>query len=213
MPLRRSSVIADDVLMTPPLRSIRRGSDDVESYILSTPYESSIDTMSYCRTLELPPTPKSTTNTFQQLMETPSIDLKKKVLWDRFVDHNVDSYTTVVQQQLQKNCPSSLLPTLHWIHDDGALAQTEERRGSKADAADLFIMTKPVESTCISMHKSRRSTWWLCSKDPVLELSWLDKTFSYFTKRKGPEKVCIFIYDLFKLIYLHYFTLNVGSYN
>lgn len=71
LPLRRSSVIADDVLMTPPLRSLRHGSDDVESYILSTPYESSIDTMSYCRTLDLPPTPKSTT-TFQQLIDPSS---------------------------------------------------------------------------------------------------------------------------------------------
>lgn len=71
LPLRRSSVIADDVLMTPPLRSLRHGSEDVESYILSTPYESSIDTMSCCRTLDLPPTPKSTT-TFQQLIDSSS---------------------------------------------------------------------------------------------------------------------------------------------
>ncbi|KAI9269640.1 kinase-like domain-containing protein [Helicostylum pulchrum] len=192
LPLRKSSVIADDVLMTPPLRSIRNGSDDVESYNLSTPYESSVDTMSCCRTLELPPTPKSTT-TFQQLIDAPSsMDLKKKVLWDRFIDHNVDSYSMV--QQLQQNRPSSgrsLLSTAiarHWIHDDGLLAQTEETRGSKADAADLFIMTKPVESTCISMHESRRSAWWLCSKDMSVELNWLDKTFNYFTKRNDPEK-------------------------
>lgn len=189
--------------MTPPLRSIRNGSDDVESYNLSTPYESSVDTMSCCRTLELPPTPKSTT-TFQQLIDAPSMDLKKKVLWDRFIDHNVDSYSMV--QQLQQNRPSSgrsLLSTAiarHWIHDDGLLAQTEETRGSKADAADLFIMTKPVESTCISMHESRRSAWWLCSKDMSVELNWLDKTFNYFTKRNDPEKVYILLL-LFIYIY------------
>lgn len=59
LPLRRYSAVADDVLMTPPLRSLRHASDDVESYILSTPYESSVDTMSCCRTLDFPPTPKS----------------------------------------------------------------------------------------------------------------------------------------------------------
>ncbi|KAI7892847.1 kinase-like domain-containing protein [Mucor mucedo] len=137
LPLRRSSVIADDVLMTPPLRSSLRATDDVESYLLSTPYESSsVDTMSCCRTLELPPTPKSTTTTFAHRMDT--------------------------------------------------LAQTEEARGSKADAADVFIMTKPVD-TCISMPETRRSAWWLCSKDPV-RLNWLDKTCNYFTQ-KAPQKI------------------------
>lgn len=188
--------------MTPPLRSLRNGSDDVESYILSTPYESSVDTMSCCRTLELPPTPKSTT-TFQQLIDTSSVnmDLKKKVLWDKFVDHNVDSYSMIQQQQQNRPCSgrsllSNTTTARYWIHDDGALAQTEEARGSKADAADLFIMTKPVDSTCISMPEARRSAWWLCSKDLApTRLNWLDKTCNYFTK-KIPEKVSLIIFSL-----------------
>lgn len=234
-PLRRASVVADDVLMTPPLRSLRHGSEDVESYILPTPYESSVDTMScYRTTMELPLTPKSTT-TFQQLIEATTsttsstttvnnMDLKKKVLWDRFVDHNVDSFVNLPPSMiLQHNRPiisSSLLSTVtnntarhHWIHDEGSLAQTEERRGSKADAADVFIMTNPVESTLISMHEhsnhsdsekditststSSRSAWWLSSKgnnstsgNPSQQLqqkqqqqNWWDKTYQYFTKR------------------------------
>lgn len=192
---------------------MRHGSEDVESYILPTPYESSVDTMScYRTTMEMPPTPKSTT-TFQQLIEATTtasstssthtvnnMDLKKKVLWDRFVDHNVDSFVNLPPSMLlQNNRPiisSSLLSTVtsttaarhHWIHDEGSLAQTEETRGSKADAADVFIMTKPIESTLISMHEhsnhsgsekgsipststttnssnsSSRSAWWLSSK-------------------------------------------------
>lgn len=224
--------------MTPPLRSMRHGSEDVESYILPTPYESSVDTMScYRTTMELPLTPKSTT-TFQQLIEATTsstssthtvnnMDLKKKVLWDRFVDHNVDSFVNLPPSMLlQNNRPiisSSLLSTVtnntarhHWIHDEGSLAQTEETRGSKADAADVFIMTKPIESTLISMHEhsnhsgsekdipstsstsSSRSAWWLSSKGnnsttshhqsqkQQQQQNWWDRTFQYFTKRMAP---------------------------
>ncbi|KAG2202309.1 hypothetical protein INT47_010757 [Mucor saturninus] len=203
LPLRRSSVIADDVLMTPPLRSSLRATDDVESYLLSTPYESSsVDTMSCCRTLELPPTPKSTTTTFAHRMDSAStvnmVDFKKKMPWDRWMDPNGDSFHSVPQPQAQAkeivthrstvmgSDKSLVLNARYWIHDDGALAQTEEARGSKADAADVFIMTKPVD-TCISMPEARRSAWWLCSKDPV-RLNWLDKTCNYFTQ-KAPQKI------------------------
>ncbi|KAF1803553.1 kinase-like domain-containing protein [Mucor lusitanicus] len=200
LPLRRSSVIADDVLMTPPLRSLRHGSDDVESYTLPTPYESSIDTMSCCRTLDLPPTPKSTTM-FQQLIDpspsTVTIDKRGGG------DHNGDPYSVIspIMQQQQQNRPiiaaaaanSSLIscssvPRHHWLHDDGTLAQTEETRGSKSDAADVFIMTQPIESTIVQQDEPR-STWWLYSKDEPHHPNWWSKTCDYlFFKRKVPEK-------------------------
>lgn len=221
MPLRRSSVIADDVLMTPPLRSLRSPTDDVESsLLLSTPYESSsVDTMSCCRTLELPPTPKSTTHTFAQLMNSCStvniVDLKKKILCDRWMDPNMDSFGAMPlpqpqakeshREETELTCRKKSVINCHakyWVHDDGALAQTEEGRGSKADAADVFIMTKPVDrSTCISMPETRRSAWWLCSKDSAAaaaaavsvtggtRLNWLDKTCNYFKTQKAPPKV------------------------
>lgn len=113
LPLRRSSIITDDVLMTPPLRSVRHGSDDVESYILPTPYESSIDTMSCCRTLDLPPTPKSTTM-FQQLIgpspSTVTIDRKgyvcvwlfeMKIMWTQHYWTVVITIMTLTQWSAQ----------------------------------------------------------------------------------------------------------------
>ncbi|CAO0797763.1 unnamed protein product [Mucor circinelloides] len=198
LPLRRSSIITDDVLMTPPLRSLRHGSDDVESYILPTPYESSIDTMSCCRTLDLPPTPKSTTM-FQQLIgPSPST-----VTIDKKGDHNNDPYSVIspIMQQQQQNRPMitatavnsssiscSSAPRHHWIHDDGTLAQTEETRGSKSDAADVFIMTQPIESTIVQQQEPR-STWWLYSKDEPHYPNWWSKTCDYlFFKKKVPEK-------------------------
>ncbi|KAI8647470.1 kinase-like domain-containing protein [Parasitella parasitica] len=195
LPLRRSSVVADDVLMTPPLRSLRHGSDDVESYNLSTPYESSIDTMSCCRTLDLPPTPKSTT-TFQHLIDST-------VTIDKRGDQNGDPYPAIssILQQQQQNRPMitaaaaacslisySSAPRHHWIHDDGTLAQTEETRGSKSDAADVFIMTQPIESTIVQQQEPR-STWWLYSKDEPHYPNWWTKTCDYLLfKRKAPEK-------------------------
>ncbi|KAI8075467.1 kinase-like domain-containing protein [Gilbertella persicaria] len=189
LPLRRSSVVADDVLMTPPLRSLRHGNEDLDSYILSsTPYESSVDTMSCCRTLDMPLTPKSTT-TFQQLSSSSSSTVmvpdKKK---------NNDSYSILspIMHQRPMSSFSSSSPR-HWVPDDGVLAQTEETRGSKS-AADVFIMTKNIETT-FAMHdeKTTRSTWWLCSKDDSQQQqqqqqeTWWTKTCGYF-KRKIPEK-------------------------
>ena len=177
--------------MTPPLRSsLRNGSEDIESYILPTPYASSIDTMSCCRTMELPPTPKSTTT----FMDMQDLECKKRLVWDsRLMDQNMDSYSIMIQQQQQQNRSpisggASILSTSttarHWLHDSGLLSQTEETRGSKSDTADLFIMTKPVESTLISSFEPKRSAWQLCSKEPTPKLNWWDKTCNYLTKTK-----------------------------
>ncbi|KAI8878469.1 Pkinase-domain-containing protein, partial [Backusella circina FSU 941] len=147
LPLRRSSIPADDILMTPPLKSHKHACDDVEPYLL---YDSSIDTVSCCRTLEYPPTPKSTT-------------------------------IPLMQQQNQHKS----LSKHYWIHDDGALAQTEETRGSKCDAADMFVMTEPVQMAS-SIKPPSTGTWWLCDVEKTS--TWWDRTVSYF-KRQLPEKV------------------------
>jgi hypothetical protein len=82
----------------------------------------------------------------------------------------------------------------YWIHDDGALAQTEETRGSKCDAADLFVMTEPVQ--IVASQPTSTCTWWLCDKETPAN-GWWDKTLSYF-KRQLPEKVrhTLFVYSM-----------------
>ncbi|KAG0787214.1 hypothetical protein G6F22_007389 [Rhizopus arrhizus] len=124
LPIRRSSVITEDMPMTPPLRSLRK--ESIDSYIHDS---SSFDTY-------LPPTPKSTSF---QLAE-----------------------------------PHNILTVL----DEGT-------RGSKADAADLFIMTKAIESKLQPV--GDQDLWRMCSKDEEVS-SWWEKTFDYF-KHKLPEKV------------------------
>ncbi|OBZ91351.1 putative serine/threonine-protein kinase HSL1 [Choanephora cucurbitarum] len=179
LPLRRSSVATDDVLMTPPLQSSHHANDDLDSYILSTPYESSVDTMSYCKTLDLPPTPKSTTTTFQQFMTSSST-----VITERRKEN--DSYPAMAQQI--RTLPNSFVSAhRHWIPDDGMPAQTEETKGSKS-AADVFITKNNIE-TNLHMHQQKmtRSTWWLCSKETPQQESWWSKTCGYFRK-KIPEK-------------------------
>lgn len=119
-------------------------------------------------------------------------------------DHNNDPYSVIspIMQQQQQNRPMitatavnsssiscSSAPRHHWIHDDGTLAQTEETRGSKSDAADVFIMTQPIESTIVQQQEPR-STWWLYSKDEPHYPNWWSKTCDYlFFKKKVPEKV------------------------
>lgn len=71
----------------------------------------------------------------------------------------------------------------YWIHDDGELVQTEENRGSKADAADVFIMTQSIVKTRLSVHA--RSTWRLCSKEEPHQSNWITKYF----RKSIPEKV------------------------
>lgn len=115
-------------------------------------------------------------------------------------DQNGDPYSVIspIMQQQQNHsittaATTSLIscsPRHHWIHDDGTLAQTEETRGSKSDAADVFIMTQPIESTIVQQQESSRSTWWLYSKDEPHHPNWWTKTCDYFLfKRKMPEKV------------------------
>ncbi|KAI8354028.1 kinase-like domain-containing protein [Blakeslea trispora] len=188
LPLRRSSVATDDVLMTPPLRYSRHTNDELDSCILSTPYESSVDTMSYCKTLDFPATPKSTT-TFQNFINplssssTVMVPEKKK---------DSESYnTSPIIQQISHTLPDSFLSShRHWIPDDGVLAQTEESKGSKS-AADVFITKSNIE-THFKMHEQKmtRSTWWLCSKDEPQQEKWWSKTCNYFRK-KIPEKTMV----------------------
>jgi hypothetical protein len=144
------------------------------------------------KTIELPPTPKSTT-TFKQFI-------------DSSVTVNEDPYypSSILQLQQQNRTSKNWM-----IYDDAQTSTIEEstfllRRGSKADAADVFIMTKPIESnfsSSVIMHEqqhqqpiSSRSAWWLCSsskdqqqldaskqleQQQQKELSWFVKTCNY----------------------------------
>lgn len=83
---------------------------------------------------------------------------------------------------------SPIRSTRYWIHDDGELVQTEENRGSKADAAGVFIMTQSTivkKNTCSLVH-ARRSTWRLCSKGEPSQSNWITR---YFKKSPTPNRV------------------------
>lgn len=90
-----------------------------------------------------------------------------------YSDHNTDPFSIL----------NPIRSTRYWIHDDGELVQTEENRGSKADAADVFIMTQSIVKTRSFVHA--RSTWWLCSKEEPHQSNWITKYF----RKSIPEKV------------------------
>lgn len=195
----------EEVMSTSP--HYRSSLQNFESYMLnSTQSSCSVDTMlcsSSRAPMELPPTPKSTT-TFQL---------------DSSVTVNEDPF--ICSSSIQQNIRSSLFSnnkTSHWMLHDAQTTTSSSaaifRRGSKADAADLFVMTKPIESNLLSsiVHEepvltNNRSAWWLCSKDLDVaaakkneqeevqkskkkqkEMSWFDKTCQYLFNNNNHTK-------------------------
>jgi hypothetical protein len=154
--------------MTPPLRSLCN-IHDMESYIFNTPYDSSIDTVSCC-TRELPPTP---TTTCPQLIRSTK-HRRNSSNSSSASSHN-DAYGCM--------SPLAQRPQHHWSTDSALLLQ----RGSKADAAQAFVMTQPVQQSGLVLD-SDRSAWWLYKEqDGDQERgNWWS---NLFTKKTLPEKV------------------------
>ncbi|KAI9469852.1 MAG: kinase-like domain-containing protein [Benjaminiella poitrasii] len=215
---RRSSIMTDDVLMTPPLRALCRGGlEDIESYILTAPYESSLDTMPCSRTLDLfPLTPKST-STFQQThiatslsSSTVNMELyKRKAGWDQS-DKNGDTYSLVnpiTQQQNRYIIPTttqslSSSPCSFWAFGKGVLVRkTEENVDTKSKTADVFVMSQPVESSHNSALTHHVKFWQLLSLDKkgryrqqqqqANKSYWWNKAHDYFVRKKAIEKAIV----------------------
>jgi hypothetical protein len=108
-------------------------------------------------------------------------------------DHNNDAYNYISPLAQQHNHRP------HWCStttDSALLLQ----RGSKADAAQVFVMTQPVQlqQSGLVLESDNRSAWWLCSKEQdQMDIqdqergNWWSKTCGYlFTRKKVlPEMV------------------------
>lgn len=181
--------------MTPPLHSLRN-IHDIESYTLNTPYDSSIDTVSCC-TREFPPTP---TTTCTQLMQSIKHRRNSSHSSTSSHDPNNDAYHCInplVQQHNHHRAHhwSSALTsttTTATTTDSALLLQ----RGPKSDAAQVFVMTQPVELGLVL--ESDKSAWWLLnsSKEQHEECNidrsnWWSKMCDYLFERKKslPETV------------------------
>ncbi|KAI7907208.1 kinase-like domain-containing protein [Cokeromyces recurvatus] len=177
---QRPFIITEDLIfLSSPLRVSE------ECYMLSTPYESSIDSAFDAL---LPLTPQSTCS----LQQTPSFSLiqidqykKKHHGWDQ---NNKDT-NSVIAPMIQQNRPSTTIQTSSFSNVGKTLIHI------KSKAAPGFVMAQSIENnSCID---SIQTWWWwiivpLNKKEPrFTNLTWWNKAQSYFFKRKPIERTTV----------------------